>query len=171
MTAPAPTPPEGPTPSAARDPARVGHRVFTALHLALVLYVIISGVVSVVPQIFWPGRAEGEGPAPEGAPEAVPAEGCAAVLDALETELVDRTTEAARGLEGRPGTDLDARAWLDTWDGRYRALEAPCGHLRSYPLLARVRYAVEEDVLRTITETSRSAAETRRALDEDLQQR
>lgn len=151
-----------------RDVPRLVRRIFGALYVVLAFWVIGSGIVSVVPQIFWPGRAHGDaGP---------PAEGCAAAIDALQTELLDRTGDAARDLDGRSPTatdpaEIDRGAWLDTWDGRYRALEVPCGHHRSYSLLARVRYGVEEHILRTITETAESAAETRRAIDAELQQR
>ena len=159
-----------------RDVPRLVRRIFGALYVVLAFWVIGSGIVSVVPQIFWPGRAHGDaGP---------PAEGCAAAIDALQTDLLDRTGDAARDLDGRSRsgidgpaeaeidpTQIDTGAWLDTWDGRYRALEVPCGHHRSYSLLARVRYGVEEHILRTITETAESAAETRRAIDAELQQR
>lgn len=127
------------------------------LYALLVLYAIGSGLFSVVPQIFWPAEAHG-------VPAREPSEGCPAALAALEAELRSQAAHAAQHLDGRSAA---SRAWLDTWDERYRALGPACGRLRSYPLLARVRYAVEDSVLRSIAETAESAAETRRAIESE----
>lgn len=141
-----------------RGAPRIGRRIMSGVYALLVVYVIGSGIVSVVPQIFWPAEAHGVSPAE-------PAEGCPAALLALEAELREHAADAARDLDGRSSSPEASRAWLDTWDGRYRALEPSCGRLRSYPLLARVRYAVEDSVLRSIADTAPTAAEARRAIE------
>jgi hypothetical protein len=112
----------------------------------LTAYVIGCGFASVIPQVFWPAEALG-------IPQVAEGSACPAALGALRQELLDGAAERVRN--PRPGA---VRPWLDAWDERYRRLEGVCGHVRSYSLLARLRYGIEEDLLRF--EASRAALAT-----------
>lgn len=136
---------------------RLGRRLATALYWALTVYVVGAGALSIVPQVFWPGEALGT-------PPARPAVGCGRALDDLRADLLDGAADRVRS----PTTD-PLRPWLEAWDRRYRALRGACGRLRSYELLARLRYGVEEHLLRFQAEAASLAIDTRRAIHEDLE--
>lgn len=142
-----------PSPSASpRDASRVGRRIAIALYAALTVYVVGVGFWSVVPQIFWPAEAYGVAGAVDPS--------CPDELEALRSDLLDRAATQTRA----PGEE-PVRPFLDPWDERYRALEASCGAVPSYALLARLRYRVEEHLLRYEAEVAPLDEDTRRALD------
>ncbi|UJR79808.1 Hypothetical protein I5071_18460 [Sandaracinus amylolyticus] len=122
--------------------------------MVLVLYVIGAGVISVVPQIFWPAEALGIAPDADAH--------CPTELDALRTDLLSEAGARVREPAAEP-----VRLFLEPWDERYRALAASCGALPSYALLARLRYRVEEHLLRYEADVASLDEDTRRALDED----
>lgn len=137
------------------DAAKVGRRFAAALYWMVAVYVIAAGFISVVPQIFWPSAASGVAPA-----EAT--RDCPGALRALHSDLLSGAGDRTRD----PGSDPIA-PFLERWDERYRALEAPCGDLPSYALLERLRYGVEEHLLRFEAEQAPLAAETLRAIEAD----
>lgn len=141
-----------PSPSASpRDASRIGRRIATALYGVLTVYVIGVGFVSVVPQVFWPAEAYGVA-------RAVPPS-CPDALEVLRSDLLEAAASSIRA----PGEE-PVRPFLDPWDERYRALEASCGAAPSYALLARLRYRVEEHLLRYEAEVAPLDEDTRRAL-------
>lgn len=131
--------------------SRAGRRIAAALYWILTIYVIGAGFFSVIPQIFWPAQAYGVEP--------LPAPSCASELAALRTELLAGAASRVR----EPGVE-PVRPFLEPWDERYRALEASCGALPSYVLLARLRYRVEEHLLRYEADLAPLDEDTRRAL-------
>jgi hypothetical protein len=132
--------------------ALIGRRVASAFYWVVAVYIIGAGFISVIPQVFWP--AEALGVAPEERPD------CAVSLAELRTDVLREAGSRARD----PGADPD-RPFLEGWDERYRALEAPCGDLPAYALLARLRYGVEEHIQRFETEQAPLAADTLRAIE------
>lgn len=129
-------PSEKPERRKATGAARIGRGIAIALYWALTLWVCISALISVVPQVFWPGERAGE------MDDISPAD-CGARLRALHRELLDGAGAEVAGLaEDGP----DRGRWLEGWDGRYRALEASCSGRPSYGLLLRLRYAIEDDL-------------------------
>lgn len=143
---PTPRPPQ-------RDPSRIGRRVATALYWVLTFYVVGAGLFSVVPQVFWPAEAYGVA--------AAEAPICPDEIASLRTDLLDLAAARTRA----PGEE-PVRPFLEPWDERYRALEASCGADPSYALLARLRYRVEEHLLRYEADVAPLDEDTRRALEE-----
>lgn len=117
--------------------ARVGRSIAIALYWTLTLWVCISALISVVPQVFWPGARAG------GMDDLSPAE-CGPRLRGLHRELLDLAGADVASLDESDG--LAKGRWLEGWDGRYRALEASCSGRPSYGLLLRLRYAIEDDL-------------------------
>lgn len=136
--------------------ARLGRRVAGGLYVVLCAYAIGAGLISVLPQIFWPAEAYGIAPAD------VAREDCPPALRALRAELLDAAADAVRD----PGGG-SMRPFLDGWDERHRALAPTCGDLPSYDLLARLRYGVEEHIQRFEAEEASLAAESLAAIDSD----
>jgi hypothetical protein len=116
--------------------AKLGRRIAAAIYWALTAYILGAGFVSVVPQVFWPAEASNISSFGDSSD-------CPAALAALYRDLMDGAAERLR--TPRSGA---TQSWLDRWDRRYRDLQGACGHLRSYSLLARLRYGLEEDLLR-----------------------
>jgi hypothetical protein len=140
---------------AQRPPSRaalIGRRIASAIYWIVAIYVIGAGFASVIPQVFWPAHAHGI--APEARVD------CAAGMLDLRTDLLRDAADRTRHLGAEP-----RGPFLEGWDERYRALEAPCGDLPSYSLLARLRYGVEEHLLRFETEQAPLAADTLRAIE------
>lgn len=133
----------------------MGRRIATGLYWAVAIYVIGAGFVSVIPQIFWPADAYGT-------ERTEPSFGCPDALRALHTDLLRGAADHARDLGRDP-----AAPFLADWDQRYRALEPSCGDTSSYALLARLRYGVEEHLLRFDADLAPLAAETLRAIEAD----
>lgn len=104
----------------------IGRGLATGLVVAFLAYLIGSGVVSVVPQIFWP-RVDAPPPNVR----------CEEGLSQLRAELLARAGDHVS--EG--GTAEDLRPWLRDWDRRHLALEDRCGdtHARTWDLLGRMR--------------------------------
>jgi aminoglycoside phosphotransferase (APT) family kinase protein len=127
---------ESPKPRRATGAARVGRGIAIALYWTITLWVCISALISVVPQVFWPGERAG-------GLEELSAEACGVRLRALHRELLEG---AAADLSGLAAASPERGRWLEGWDGRYRALEAACSGRPSYDLLLRLRYAIEDDL-------------------------
>lgn len=105
------------------DPALVGRRVALALYAVLAVWVMGSGLVSVVPQIFWPHSGVIR-----------PTADCTLEIDALLTSLEDTVTV-------RP--ELARRERFAAWDERYLSLAGSCETRPGYAQLYRARYAAE----------------------------
>src|SRR5690606_10227867 len=91
-------------------------------------YLVIVGVISVVPQVFWPTRAEID-----------PSVGCAEGVRELQDELLTFAGDhVAKGGSAEGGT---VRDFLASWDLRYRGLEDRCAgdERRAWKLLGRMR--------------------------------
>lgn len=123
-----PRKPETARESRARSPAGLGRRIATAVVVCGLAYLIIVGVASVVPQVFWPEKAVVD-----------PSVTCADGLRDLRAELLAFAGEhVARG-----GSDdgRTVRNFLGPWDLRHRGLEERCaGDERdTWVLLGRMR--------------------------------
>jgi len=127
---------DAPKPRRATGAARVGRGLAIALYWTITLWVCLSALVSVVPQVFWPGERAGR-------LEDLSADACGAPLRALHRDLLEG---AAGDLSGLAIPSSNRGRWLEGWDGRYRALEATCSGRPSYDLLLRLRYAIEDDL-------------------------
>ena len=115
---------------------RLGRRIANLIVIAGLAYLLLSGLFSVIPQIFWPARTEPP-----------PATTCAEGLRDLRAELLARAGERVSA-GGAESDDLDA--WLRDWDRRHRGLEARCDGpgADSYFLLGRLRERLESDLHR-----------------------
>jgi len=123
-----PRKPETAGETGARSQAGLGRRIATAVVVCALGYLVIVGVASVVPQVFWPARAEID-----------PSIGCAEGLSDLRSELLTFAGEhVARGGSARNGALED---FLGPWDLRHRGLEERCaGEQRdAWVLLGRMR--------------------------------
>lgn len=140
--------------SGRRDPyARVARRIASLIVISGIVYLIGVGIVSVVPQVFWPEK----GHVPAGVT-------CAAGLRELRAEMLARAGEhVASG-----GSD-DARwmrPWLTRWDLRHRALEDRCtgDDREAWVLVARMRERMEGSLERFDEEEGELARQVDRAL-------
>ena len=97
-----------------------------------IAYLIIMGLVSVVPQVFYPETAEipDELTCPEG-------------VDELRTELLDHAGE--RVAAGGDANPTELRTWLREWDARFHALETRCegSELDRWTLVGRLRHRIQ----------------------------
>jgi hypothetical protein len=112
------------------DPAIVGRRVALAIYAVLAVWVMGSGLVSVVPQIFWPEPRAGV---------AMPTSACSAELETLVTFLEDTVLVRPEPLR---------RERLAAWDERYLAIRHACEAEPAYASLYRARYAAETSAAR-----------------------
>ena len=113
------------------DPAIVGRRVALALYAVLAVWVMGSGLVSVVPQIFWP--------APTGPTEVLEASGCGAQIEALVTSLEEIARVRPEPLR---------RERFAAWDERFLAIRSSCETQAAYAPLYRARYAAQTSAAR-----------------------
>ncbi|MDX1579781.1 MAG: hypothetical protein R3266_14950 [Gemmatimonadota bacterium] len=115
---------------------RLGRGIATSVVVAGLAYLILSGLFSVIPQIFRPERADLD-----------PTLTCEAGIRDLRSELLARAGErVAAGGSAR----ADLSPWLRHWDRRHVALEERCeGDLaQSWNLLGRLRERLESDLAR-----------------------
>ncbi len=103
------------------DAAVVGRRVALALYVVLAVWVMGSGLVSVVPQIFSPA-----------APEQHAVSDCAPEIEALVTSLEEISAVRPEPLR---------RERFAAWDTRYLAIATACERETAYGTLYRARYA------------------------------
>ncbi|MBX7193215.1 MAG: hypothetical protein K1X94_14270 [Sandaracinaceae bacterium] len=108
------------------DPALVGRRVALAIYAVLAVWVMGSGLASVVPQIFWP---EASGPE-----VAMHSSGCGAQIEALVTSLEEIALVRPESLR---------RERFAAWDESYLAIEASCESHPAYASLYHARYATQ----------------------------
>jgi hypothetical protein len=133
----------------------MGRNLAIALYWVFTLWVCITALISVVPQVFWPGERAS-------ADAAVDPATCGERLRTLHAELLTGASDELARASDPPRSE--SPGWLEGWDGRYRALETACSGRPSYPLLLRLRYALEDD-LRWIRGDSPLARDVVLALD------
>jgi hypothetical protein len=126
-----PAPAGAGSPARRLDPAIVGRRVALAIYAVLAVWVMGSGLVSVVPQIFWPVAT--------GPTEVLDASGCAAQIEALVTSLEEIVLVRPEPLR---------RERLASWDERFLAIRSSCETEAAYAPLYRARYAAETSAAR-----------------------
>lgn len=115
----------------------MGRNLAIALYWAFTLWICVAALISVVPQVFWPGeRASAEA--------AIAPESCGERLRTLHAELLTGAADEVAASSDPPRAERGR--WLQAWDERYRALETSCSGRPSYPLLLRLRYAFEDDL-------------------------
>jgi len=111
---------------------RIGRGIATTLVVALLAYLIGVGLLSVVPQVFWPDRAELD--------ESVT---CTEGLLDLRGRLLARAGDrvASGGGEGRAAL----RRWLHDWDRQHLGLESRCtgSERKAWRLLGQLRQRVQ----------------------------
>lgn len=135
-----------------KKPGRsLGRTIATVIVASGIVYLLGVGLVSVIPQIFTPARAD------------LPQElSCQDGLDELRAELLDRAGErvSAGGSDTR-----DLRAWLDDWDARYHGLEPRCegNQYQRWTLVGRLRRRIEGTLERFDREDGALARATKRA--------
>jgi hypothetical protein len=148
-----PRKPETPSESRARAQAGLGRRIATTVVVCGLAYLIIVGVASVVPQVFWPPKAAID-----------PAITCADGLRDLRAELLAFAGEHVT--RGGSEDHETVRNFLGPWDLRHRGLEARCeGDERdAWVLLGRMRERLQGTLGRFDAEEGALA----RAVDLDL---
>jgi hypothetical protein len=115
----------------------MGRNLAIVAYWAFTLWVCVAALISVLPQVFWPGDAAS-------AEAAIPPESCGERLRTLHAELLTGASDEVAAASDVPSA---ARSrWLHGWDERYRALERPCSGRTSYSLLLRLRHAIEDDL-------------------------
>src|SRR5687767_9319640 len=128
------------------------------LYLALVVFVVVAGFRSVVPQVFWPSY-------PAAAARAMP-EDCREGLRLLRDEMLRRAAEHAEGgyLQGDEAID----AWMNDWDDRHHAMSPRCrdGERDAWRDLARLRHRIDASLRRDHRDHAELAASLRDALGE-----
>lgn len=126
---------------------RLGRRIAGGAVIVFLVYLIGVGVISVVPQVFWPEMAELD-----------PAIGCEDGVRDLRTELLTFAGERVASAGGDPAA---LEAYFDRWDLRHRALEPRCqgdGH-HAWTLLGRMRGRLESRLERFDAEEGALARE------------
>jgi len=130
---------------------RLGRTIATVIVASGIAYLLGVGLLSVIPQIFYPAQAD--------LPEDL---SCGEGLDELRAELLDRAGErvAAGGSDTR-----DLRAWLVDWDARYHGLESRCDgdQYQRWTLVGRLRRRIEGTLERFDREDGALARATKRA--------
>ena len=132
---------------------RLGRRLALAGVVAPLAYLIVVGLASVVPQVFWPPRGDVD-----------PSISCADGLRSLRGELLSRAGERVAAGGGTDGEAL--RRWLRRWDLSHRALEARCTgpERRAWRLLGQLRQRLQG----TLERFDAEEGELARALDHSL---
>lgn len=135
---------------------RLGRRIASFIALGGVVYLIAVGIVSVLPQVFSPERAELD-----------PSLTCAQGLRDLRGEMLARMGDHVSS--GGSEDDAWLRPWIEGWDRRYRGLEGRCeGEDReAWLLVGRMRERVAASLVRFDEEEGALA----RAADEHLDRR
>ncbi|MFK7987809.1 MAG: hypothetical protein AB8I08_17460 [Sandaracinaceae bacterium] len=113
---------------------RLGRWIANSIVVAGLAYLILSGLFSVIPQIFWPERAELDSSVT-----------CTEEVVNLRSELLAHFGE--RVSAGGHSTD-DLTPWLRDWDQRHAALADRCDGAPSHSLLGRLRERLESDLSR-----------------------
>ena len=115
-------------PKTDRPRAPLGRRIALAIYLAFLVYIMVVGFSSVIPQVFWP-RAHTNATAPEGSCE-----------DNLAELRDDLRHEAGRYVAG----ETDALAgYLRRWDDRYLLIQQRCDGVDAYTRLGILRHRVD----------------------------
>ena len=95
---------------------RIGRKLGIALFWLMLCYVIGMAAVSIIPALYWPELAP--------RPASLQVEECARRIDALQHELLARTTRAVHAADVH-----GLQRWLVAWDKRALALSGGCGPL------------------------------------------
>lgn len=132
---------EGPPPR-----RRKYRRIAGVFFASVIVYLVAVGLVSVIPQVFWPEPGE------------IPRDlGCRDGLAQLRQELLTYTSERVRD----PSTDADLDPFFSDWDLRHLALEPRCAEGReqdAWQLLGRLRQRTEGTLERYAREEAELAA-------------
>jgi hypothetical protein len=97
----------------------------------LALWLVVVGLSSIIPQIFWPsGNAAAEG-------------SCESALRGLERELLGRTSQSMAEAPAPRGRD-DLEKWLRDWDHRLSLTRPTCnqGEQPAWAELLRLRHGM-----------------------------
>lgn len=138
--------------SGSRSQSGLGRRIATVLVASGLTYLVTVGIVSVVPQVFWP-----EGDAID------PSITCAGGLRDLRDKLLAFAGEhVARG----GSTDDTVEAFLAPWDRRYRGLEERCvgDEHDAWVLVGRLRERLQGTLARFDAQEGALARDMDRAL-------
>jgi hypothetical protein len=111
---------------------RIGRRVALALYFAVIGYLAVVGLASVIPQLFFPATD----------PHRIG--DCHAARDALTTEL---RTMAGDVIENGRDVEASTDAFFVRWDARFRAVENRCDDSTTASL-GRLRYRLETTLRR-----------------------
>jgi len=122
-------------PAPRRQPLPTSRRIALAIYGVALLFVIVAGFRSVIPQIFWP-----EDELAVAAPS-----NCGDEVRELERVLLDRSASHVRS-GGRPQSTTPP-SWLPAWDARFHALERACPE-QSITSLERLRFRIERTLWR-----------------------
>lgn len=136
-----------------RSQAGLGRRIATIVVSSALVYIVTVGVISVVPQAFWPEAATLD-----------PSITCAEGLRDLRAELLAFAGEHVASGGSERGEVVDR--FLRPWDLRHRGLEGRCtgeAH-HTWELLGRMRQRLESTLARFDAEEGALA----RAVDQTL---
>jgi len=135
----------------------IARRIARGVYWLLCAFVVIAGVSSVVPQVFWPARRVSSRTEP-----------CAETLRSLERDLSSFASD--RVASPATGNDRQLRRWLDGWDQRYASAEPQCTGTeeRAYRVLGRLRYSTEGLLRRHAREAGPLAREVASVLGEPV---
>ena len=122
--------------SGPRRAGRIGRRIALALWALAMLYIVVVGFASVVPQVFF---REPEGTDAQAARLADEGTECEAEAEALMDGLLERAGEHVA--EVRPAATL--APYFHRWDARHAAYLRHCGESSSAADLRRLRYRLE----------------------------
>jgi hypothetical protein len=133
---------------------RLGRRLAIAIYSVALVYLVIVGFASVIPQVFWPPSDE-----------SFDLE-CADGLDLLRREIDELRLEYLATQETDPAPLRDA---LESWDLRFNALAKRCDEEQVH-LLNRYRHRVELNLQRYIREDAPLARRVSKALNSTSEQ-
>lgn len=135
-----------------RSGRRLGRRIATVIVVSGIAYLIGVGLISVIPQIFYPPAAS--------LPDDLT---CADVLADLREELLSRA--GAHIERGGSESSGELRAWLDDWDRRHSGIDARCegSERERWERLDRLRRRLQGTLERFDREEGELARETNRA--------
>ena len=130
------TPSEDAEGESRRKPMSTSRRISLAIYGVLLAFVTVSGFQSVIPQVFWPVRADDH---------RAPIADCGAEVSSLERVLLDRAADHIRSGGGPPSATQPA--WLGEWDDRFHQLELSCPD-QNITSLERLRFRIERTLWR-----------------------
>ena len=119
-------------PNSQRSSGRsLGRKIAIGIVVSSIGYLIGVGLVSVIPQVFYPENAD------------VPSEvSCAEGVRDLRADLLTHAAERVGAGEADP---VALRSWFTAWDARYYAIESRCDgtDLERWTLVGRLRHRLQ----------------------------